>query len=424
MSTVKKDRLDNGVTVVTEEISTSNSVSIGFWVKVGSKDESEKENGYSHFIEHMLFKGTKKRSYLDIAREVDRVGAYLNASTTREDTCYYINIKKDSFDFAVELLCDIVENSIFPEKELLQEKNVVLEEIKMYNDTPEDLVYENFFKSMFYNHPFGMPITGDIENIKNITREGVIEFYKRNYIPSNLVIAAAGNVEHQNLLKLLRKYKFMSNRANLQPIKNLNNKEFIRKDNILIKNFNQVHICLGFPGISATHSLRYALYIFNTILGSSMSSRLFQKIREKLALCYSIYSFYSSFRETGVFGIYLATSLNTLEKALINILKEVKLIRKKGISKKELEDAKEHIKGNLALAYEQNEVRMNRLARQEIIFGRHFTYKEIINTINSIKLDHIMQIIDIFFPKEYKIIISSVGIEKHKKILKNIDFVI
>ncbi len=415
---VKKNILNNGLTIVTEK-RPSTSCSIGFWVEVGSVNESENESGYAHFVEHMLFKGTKKRTAKDIANEIDRVGAYLNASTTKEYTDYFINIQKDKIDLALDILIDIIENSTFPKNELKMEKLVVLEEIKTYEDSPDELVHDNLYEAMFPEHPLGKPILGDKSNVKAMTRDKIVKFYRKYYKPNNIIIAAAGNVDHNHIVEYVKKKKFLYSSDKLLS-KNSTKIDVKPKNYIISKKLEQIHICLGFPGLSAVDSDRYSLYIFNTIFGSSMSSRLFQEIREKSGLCYSIYSFYTSFKDSGIFGIYTGTGLNRFEKSFVKIIDEIKKIKKYGITKNELSDAKEHIKGHLALAYENNEVRMNRLARQEMVFHKYFTYNNIAKMVDKVTQDSVMNIIYKIFPKDYKIIISSIGDEKHKTILQQL----
>jgi len=421
---VKKDIFENGLKIVTEKITTSNSLSIGFWVESGSANEKENEAGYAHFVEHMLFKGTKKRTAQQIAQEVDKVGAYLNATTTREYTGYFINIRKDRIDLALDILTDIIENSVFAEKQIKREKLVVLEEIKMYEDSPDEIVHDHLFRAMFGSHPLGRPILGTKKSIKKIKRENLINFYKRFYRPDKIIISAAGNVDHNYILEYLKKNRFLhsAEKVDFSDIQAQNKLQ--PQDYIIPRDLAQVHFCLGFPGLSANHPLRHSLYVLNTIFGSSMSSRLFQNLREKLGLCYSIYSFYSAFKSLGIFGIYAGTSLNTFEKAISQIIKEIKKIKKYGFTKNEIEDAKEHIKGHLALSYENNEVRMNRLAKQEMIFGRYFSYKEIVKMIDKVNADSIMEVVDKVFPDKYKIKVSSIGKEEHTEILKKVPLTI
>ena len=372
----------------------------------------------------MLFKGTKKRTAQDIAKEVDRVGAYLNATTTREYTGYFINIRKDKLELALDILTDIIENSTFPEKEIKREKQVVLEEIKMYEDSPDELVHDHLFEAMLWKHPLGKPILGDRRSIKKIKRRKILNFYNKYYTPNRLVISGAGYLDHNYVLKYLEKKKFLySRRKSENELYNFTNK-FQSRDYVVIRNLAQVHFCLGFRGIPADHPLRHSLYVLNTMLGSSMSSRLFQQIREKFGLCYSIYSFYSAFKEYGIFGIYAGTSIETFEKSFNKIIEEIKKIKKYGFTKDEIEDAKEHIKGHLALSYENNEIRMNRLAKQEMIFGRYFSYNEIVKLIDKVNTDTIMEVVEKIFPSNYKIVISSIGEERHTKILNKLPIVL
>ncbi|MBN1898750.1 MAG: insulinase family protein [Spirochaetes bacterium] len=413
----EKTILPGGLKILSQNIPTSTSVSVGFWVNVGSRHETDNEAGYAHFVEHMLFKGTTTRTAKDIAKEVDRVGAYLNATTTKEFTGYFINIRKEKLDFALDILTDIMENSVFSPRDIKKEINVVLEEIKMYEDTPDEMVHDNLYEALLGKHPLGRPILGNRKSIKKINRDSIHGFYTTHYSPDRFIIASAGNLNHQDIVDYIQKKNFLQF---FQSEKREENHviEPVESRNLLIKRaLAQVHFCLGFPGMAADDPDRHSLYVMNTIFGSSMSSRLFQHIREKLGLCYSIYSFYSSFKERGIYGLYAGTSMRSLRAAIQKILNEIKKLKKKGFTKNEIQDAKEHIKGHLALSYENNEIRMNRLARQEMIFGRHFPYDEVVKMIDEVNKDSIMNVLERIFPNDYQIIISSIGTEDHKKVI-------
>lgn len=421
---MRKTILKNGITILTKYIPTSHAVSIGFWVKAGSIHEESKEKGYAHFLEHMMFKGTKKRDAKKIAQEIDTAGAYINAGTSKEYTSYYINIIKDKTDLAMDVLTDITENSIFDKKEMEKEKQVILEEIKMYEDTPTELVQDNLVEAMLGDHPIGHSILGSKKTIKDVTRKNILAFYGKYYKARNIIITAAGNMSHDKIVNYLDKKKFFYKKAEREEFPDNRQTDIISKDIIISQDLSQVHFCLGFPGISVIDGSRYAYYILNSLFGASMSSRLFQRIRESMGLCYSIYSFNSMYKDHGIFGIYAGTSVNTFQKALKEILNEIKRIKRGKLSDKEITSAKEHLKGNIVLAYESIDTHMNTLARQEIYYKKHHTLKEQLQIIDKVKPEDISTAIQTIFPSDYKIIISSIGHNDHKKILDNMDLVI
>jgi predicted Zn-dependent peptidase len=405
---VIKYTLENGMTVLLESIPGVVSVSAGLWVKTGSRDESAMEVGYAHFIEHMLFKGTKTRSAKEIARIVDRVGGQHNAATNREYTCYYINVVSDFLDMSVELLADMYFNSLFDKEEIDKEKNVIIEEIRMYEDTPDDLIHDIFMECMLSEHPLGHPILGTEDNINNVTRESLLKFFSTQYVNANCVFAIAGNFEldaaraviERHLSKTIQSTERTGNRIVVNPSR------VYRRH--VPRELEQVHFCLGTDGLCRNDDDRFALYAMSTILGGSMSSRLFQNIRESEGLCYSIYSFHSSYSDAGIFGIYCGTSPESYERALELILRECGLMLKSGIGEEELNDAKTFMKGNLALSMESTEVRMSQLAKNEMIFERDFTFEEIVSSINAITLDDYNRVCAAIF-KDAKLALVSIG---------------
>ncbi len=421
---MKKTVLKNGITIITKHIPNSNAVSIGFWIKSGSINETQKESGYAHFLEHMIFKGTKKRTPQQIAQEIDYAGAYINAATSKEYTVYYINIIDSKINLALNILTDIIDQSIFKQSEIKKEKQVILEEIKMYEDTPSEFVQDNLNEAMLYGNPIGNPILGQKKIIKKATRKKLLKYYNNNYYSSNIIISAAGNIKHDKIKNYVLKTKFFNKKNKPEEHKKIIDSPIKTKNIILTKDLAQVHICMGFPCIPITDKLRYAIYILNATFGSSMSSRLFQKIRESMGLCYSIFSFSSLYKNTGFFGIYTGMGIQSFKKTVKAILKEIKKIKKHKLNQKEINNAKEHLKGNLALSYENINTHMNSLARHEIYYNKQFTFKEISRNIDKVCKDEIEQVINLIFPDDYKIIISSIGNQKHKKILNQIDLVI
>ncbi len=412
---IKKTSLPNGTVVISETLPFSTSAAIGFWFKIGSKDEPPDKYGYAHLIEHMLFKGTVNRTAKEIAIEVDKIGAYLNAGTTKDYTSYYINVSSEKIEKALEILIDIVQNPVFDSQELEKEKLVILEEFRMYEDTPSDMVHDYLYEALLGNSPYGHPVLGDKAIVQKASSDSIRKFYRKYYNSCELIVSSAGKIEHNLLVDFIKEnLNLPENKINKQEEK----VEFKFSRKLIPKDLSQIHLCLGFKALPVTSEYRFALYVFNTIFGAAMSSRLFQKIREDKGLCYSIYSFLSLFKEFGIFGIYTGTNLSNFEQTIGLILKEIELIQKKGITQEELENAKEHLKGHLALAYEKKEVRMDKLAIHEMNYGRQFTYNEIIGFINKVSMDDVNYVINTLFRDNFKTGIASIGREEHIKIIE------
>ena len=395
----RKEHLDNGIRLVAERIPTVKSVSLGIWVCVGSRDEDEIEAGISHFTEHMFFKGTAHRSAHDIALEMDALGGELNAFTTRETTTFYVKVLDEHLSKGIEIISDLFMHSSMVRKDMEKEKQVVLEELKMVEDDPEDYIHDMHSRLVWDGNPLARPIVGSVKTIQGLSRNRMLDFIGVHYHPANIIVSAAGNFEFSNLLKLLNKSigklrrKVTENRRMQPELKN----------GIIVKNkpIEQVHLCLGTLGLPQNDKRRYALYALNSILGSSMSSRLFQEVREKRGLVYSIYSYLSSFTDSGLMNIYAGTSKESLMPVLELVLKEIKTIRRDGISRKEMNRVKNQMKGNLMLGLESTSNRMSRIARDEIYSGRFYTTDDIINEINRITPSQIQGLLYDLFKSEY-----------------------
>jgi predicted Zn-dependent peptidase len=405
---VFRSRQDNGVTVLLEPIEGVVSVSVGLWIKAGSRDERADQLGYAHFIEHMLFKGTKNHTARDIARIVDRVGGQHNAATNREYTCYYINVVSDYLDLALQLLAEMYYDSLFDTGELEKEKNVVMEEIRMYEDTPDELIHDVFMDCMLKGHPLGHTPLGTNESIRKTTRESMLGFFEEQYRNDNIIVAIAGNFEKGAAENIVGNYFSRSSGKPAAPIAAPQPPSRVDYHHIEKKDLEQVHFCLGADGINRDDDDRWALYILSTILGGSMSSRLFQNVREKEGISYTIYSFYSSYRDSGVFGIYCATLPEKYARAVELIVAECRDIIGAGITDEELQDAKDFLKGNLALSLESVDVRMGWLAKDEITFQKNFTFKDIIDSINRVTQEDFRRICDRVFGRK-KLSVVSVG---------------
>jgi len=391
--------LDNGVRVVAERIPYLKSVSLGIWVGTGSRDESEEEAGISHFIEHMFFKGTGRRSAHDIALEIDSIGGELNAFTTRETTTFYVKVLDEHLSKGIDIISDIFLHSSFPKKEIEKEKQVVLEEIKMVEDDPEDYIHDLHSLMVWDGNPLARPILGKVETVLGMKRETILRYIDIHYRPDNVVISVAGNFEFPLLFKQLNKNlgRFSRDGSATERISP------ILKGGIWTKRkeTEQVHFCLGTLGLPQGDKNRYALYALNAILGSSMSSRLFQEVREKRGLVYTIYSYISSFSDVGLLNIYAGTSREALSVVLELVMREIRRIKGKGISRKELIRVKNQMKGNLMLGLESTSNRMSRLARDEIYLGRYYSPKEIIGEIEKITPSQIQMLSNDLFKTEY-----------------------
>lgn len=385
----RKVHLDNSIPVVMEVLKNMRSFVIGIWVKVGSRYESHEKNGISHFLEHMFFKGTKKRSAKDIAIEVDSLGGELNAFTTRETTTFYIKLLDEYYEKGIELLSDIFLHSTFPEEDIEKEKKIVKEEIKMIEDMPDDYIHDLSNQTIWGNSGLGQPVLGRRETIKSFTRDDLIYHIKKYYGIKDIVISCAGNFDFDKVVHLLNKY-FGDLRRGSEPIKD-DNPIFNNRIEVYKKELSEAHLCLCVKGLSQASKERYSLYLLNTILGAGISSRLFQEIREKRGLAYSIYSFVASYFDTGVFGVYAGVSRKKIKEVLELILKEMEDL-KDTITDIELDRAKNQVKGNIVLGLESSSNRMNNIARQEIYYGRYYSPKDIIHEIEMVKVNDVKEL--------------------------------
>ena len=386
----RKDILDNGIRVVTENIPHVRSVSLGVWVNVGSRDEDKELNGISHFIEHMLFKGTKRRTASEIAIEIDSMGGELNAFTSKEVTTYYVKVLDESLPKAVDLISDLFMNSLFDPKEIERERKVIMEEIKMVEDTPDDLIHEIFFETAWRGSRLGRPILGDKKSMARITRDDMLGYMEGNYLPSEIVISAAGKFEHKKLIDLLNESFGKINRKGVKPARDIT--EFHPANLVKKRKLEQVHLCVGTTGYPYSHEDRFGVYAMNTLLGSSMSSRLFQEIREKRGLAYSVYSYLTSLRDTGLFVIYAGVSPAKAVSVVRLVAKEIKKLRKDGVTDGELAKVKEQMKGNMVLGLENTNNRMSQIAKQEMYFGRYFSLDELLARVDAVDQEQMARV--------------------------------
>ncbi|NSW90659.1 MAG: insulinase family protein [Firmicutes bacterium] len=404
---LKKFTLDNGVRVVYEKIPYLRSVSIGIWVGTGSRNENITNNGISHFIEHMLFKGTKNRTAKAIAGCIDSIGGQLNAFTGKEYTCYYAKTLDSHIEIAVDLLWDMFFNSIFNDKDIAVEKQVITEEINMYEDTPEELVHDVLSETIWNGDPLGYPILGTYKCLENLNKEMIKDYIYKNYTCSNTVIAVAGNFDENKLFDLINKY-FSPWKSEHQKVNLYNPVEFIPDFKIKKKETEQIHLCIGFKGIEHGNDDIYPLLIINNILGGGMSSRLFQKIREEKGLVYSIYSYPSSYKNTGLFTIYAGMNPEQVKLVVKLIMEEVENIIIKGIDEFELSKSKEQLKGNYMLGLESTNSRMNSIGKSEVLLGYIHTHEEVLEKIDKVNIDMVNKVIRQVFNFD-KVSLAAVG---------------
>jgi predicted Zn-dependent peptidase len=382
----KKEHLSNGIPVVMEQLKNMRSVSLGIWVKVGSRNEETHKNGISHFLEHMFFKGTAKRTAKDIAVEIDSLGGELNAFTSKESTTFYVKILDEYLEKGIDLLSDIFLHSTFPEEDIEKEKRIIKEEIKLVEDTPDDYIHDLFNQTIWGHKDLGQPVLGRRETVKSFTREDIVSHIKKYYGTKDVVISCAGNFEHESLVNILNK-SLGSLRRGSEPEKGAP-PYFENKVEVFHKELSEAHLCIGVEGIPQTSEDRYSLFVLNTIFGAGVSSRLFQEIREKRGLAYSIYSFVSSYYDTGIWGVYAGVSRKRVGEVAGLILKEMHDL-KSTLTEVELQRAKNHLKGNIVLGLESTSSRMTNIARQEIYHGRYYSPKEIMKEVDSITLVNI-----------------------------------
>lgn len=380
-NTYRKTTLDNGIRIVTEHVPYLKSVSLGIWVHSGSRFEHPELNGICHFIEHMLFKGTPRRTAFDIAQEIDSVGGVMNAFTSKELTSFYCKVLSENLELAVDLLTDIFLNPSFPEEEIEREKQVICQEIHQMEDSPEDLVHEILGMKFWSSDPLGQPILGTVPSVVSLDRETMVRFKNENYTPQETVICAAGNLDHDRVVGLFEKQM-----GSLKSGGTPSHEPALKSEGTAVvvpKDLEQVHICIGTEGPSAVDETRHAGYIVNTILGSGMSSKLFQEIREKRGLAYAVYSFLSSFSDTGMFGVYAGCDPSRLEE-LLGTMGKATLELASSVTDTDIRTAKNQIRGNVILAMESAEARMNRLAKGEYFFGRYISLDEIIGSLEAV----------------------------------------
>jgi len=395
---MRKHVLANGLTILTEEMPHLRSVSIGVWLKSGSRHETEPLNGVTHFLEHMLFKGTETRSASQIAREMDSLGGNLDAFTGKETVCFNAKVMDEHLPVAFDILSDLVLNPKLASEDIEREKGVILEEIKMDEDNPELLIHELFTQNYYSRNPLGRPILGTKATVSGLTRHTVRNFYDKRFMASNMVISVAGRFNNEKFIAMVEKRFARLSKG--KPVAAMTSpsptpRHITRKK----KSLEQVQICIGMPAQEVTHTDRYAAYVLNVILGGGMSSRLFQKIREEQGLAYSIYSDLSPYRDTGVMMVYAGTSNASAGKVVREVAKELKKLCKEPPPVEELRRAKDHLKGNLMMSLESSSARMSNMARQEMYFGKFLSMDDVLERVENVTRDDMSRLAqDVFHP--------------------------
>ena len=415
----RKTVLGNGVRVVTEHHPFSRSTSAAIYVEIGTRDESIGINGAAHFVEHLVFKGTKSRSAFEIAKSLESVGGELNAYTSREVTCFHATSLREHLPLSLDVLVDLVGGAVFDSKEFVKEKDVILQEIDMSAEVIEDYIFDLYFEKVFSGHALGMPILGTPKSLNRISRKDLFDFYHHRYGGRNLVVSVAGDVDHDRVLELVG--KSLSRSRNYSVRKKRVRPKQKAFTQVISRPSEQVHMLIGFPSGAFTDSERFESYIVNAALGGGMTSRLYQKVREDRGLVYSIYSYLHSFTDCGSIMIYAGSSQKNAPKVLKIISMEIKKLLKKGLSKRELDFFKTQVKGSILLGSDDVESRMNSIAVNEMVFGEYRPVDEVVAQIDKVSLGSIHEYLERFidFNKSGVMLVGDVDEEKGSRWVEN-----
>jgi predicted Zn-dependent peptidase len=404
---IRRQVLPHGLTVISEQMPHIRSASIGVWLETGSRDEDPEWNGISHFIEHMVFKGTKHRTAEEIARQVDSIGGNMDAFTAKECTCFNVKVLDEHLPIALDVLSDLVLHPVFDASDIVRERGVILEEIKMDEDNPDYLVHEIFTQNFWKDHPLGKPILGTKETVKRFERQAVLDAYGHRFAPGNIIVSAAGNLDHDRFVELVAKHF-----EHMKPSKNGFHSSAPKiVSRIILRNkkaLEQVQLCIGVPSHPIAHEKRHAGYILNTLLGGGMSSRLFQNIRERQGLAYSIYSDLNPYRDTGCLAVYAGTSRESATKVVQSVVSEFRKLKAEAVPEEELRRAKDQLKGSLMLSLESSTARMSNLARQEMYFDRFYDLDELIEKIEAVTAEDLQNLANEFFKTEF-VAVTALG---------------
>ena len=386
---VQLSTLENGLRIISESTDTLETTSVGVWVNAGSRHETKDNNGISHLLEHMAFKGTNTRTARDIAEEIENVGGHLNAYTSKEQTAYYAKVLRQDLPLATKILSDILENPTFSEDELAKEKEVVIQEMGQTRDTPDDIIFDQFQELAYPDQPIGRPILGTAENVRAFSPKSLSDYMANQYTPDRMVVSAAGNLRHEDLVNLMADF-FRTKKPLTDP--HLDQAEYVGGFVQEQRDLDQMHIVLGFDGLAYDNEDYYALQVFSVLFGGGMSSRLFQKIREEKGLAYSVYSFTTSYADGGLFGIYAGTSQEATTELVETVCQELKEVTEH-ITNAETSRARAQLKSGLLMSLESTSSRCGQLARQVLLFGKPLSHQEIIEKIDAIDAEQLKQVI-------------------------------
>ncbi len=390
---IRRTVLPGGLRVVTEAVPTVRSVTVGVWVGVGSRDEASSLAGASHYLEHLLFKGTRRRDALDISAAIDAVGGEMNAFTSKEYTCFYSRVLDADLPLAVDVVCDLVTSSVIRTADVESERGVILEEIAMHEDDPTDLVHDQFAQVLFGDGPLGRPVLGTVGSIESIGRNAVAGFYRRRYRPQDMVVSVAGNIDHATVVRLVRKAFKAAGQLDGDAVPSTPRTGARRAGGhgvrVVRRPTEQANVVLGTPGLSRTDERRFTLGVLNAALGGGMSSRLFQEIREKRGLAYSVYSYNAQYADTGLFGVYAGCVPRKVDDVLALCRDELANVAAKGITHDELERGKGQLRGSLVLGLEDTGSRMSRIGKAELVHGEMLSVDEVIRRIDAVDIDEV-----------------------------------
>ncbi len=403
---VKTETFPSGLRLVTETLPHVRSVAIGVWLTRGSRHESDHDSGIAHFVEHMLFKGTDRRSARDLAQAIDSIGGQVDAFTSKEYAGYYIKVLDEHLPIALDLLSDMLLNPALAADEVVREQGVVLEEIKMVEDAPDDLVHEMFVQKFWSRHPLGRPILGTTETVSSFSSDRLREFFGRTYVAPHLVVAAAGHLDHERLRDDVARA--------FEPLSSVAAEDVVTPPLVSpgieqrMKDIEQSHVCLGTTAYGERHEDRHAVFVLNTVLGGSISSRLFQHIREERGLAYSVSSSLSAYSDAGMITVYAGCAADKVDEVVSLTLDELQALRSVAVPEDELRRAKDHLKGSVMLSLESTSSRMSHLARQEMVFGRHISFDEILASIEAVSASDVLRVAQDLF-RDSGIVASVVG---------------
>jgi len=416
-----KSELDNGIRVLSEQHLDSRAVSIGVWVLTGTRDEAANEGGISHLLEHLVFKGTKTRSAYQIAKSLEALGGDLNAYTTREYTCYHALVLKDHWEKALDVLCDLVSNMQISTNDFKLEKGVILQEIAMTDDTPEELIYDVLFEKAYAGNKLAMPILGTVKSVASMSQKKVTDYYKSRYTGRNIIVTAAGNLDHQVFFEAVEKKLSKKKKAKFNTVRERPRWKAGRT--VLEKNSEQTHMLLGLPTASFKDSQRFESYIVNTLLGGGMTSKLYQSVREKKGLVYSIHSMLNTYIDSGSMLIYAGMELKSVRKVAEIISRELRKLKKSGVSAADVELFKTQVVGSILLGSDDIESRMTSIAVNEMVFGEYRSVDSVVQQIQKVTRASVNDFIDEKFDTD-KIsgVLMGAGVEDHNKWWKDFSF--